>query len=337
MKKRFLVLFTLIALICTTLFSTSMMASAAEVWEDVGTYKFENINVGQTSTSAGAYIAVNSGIFSKVGLQGSGKVEIMEEEGEKFARATSSGSSFVALSCIPRENQPITKFKLTITYRFSDGLNFKDKNRGFVGRIWDGNAQHTADKQFVVKSANPADYTDWTTSTVEIETKYVSNSIWFFTFTDAGEYFDVKEVSLTKVGTPVFTERYDYDASKNEDLVVSCDLKGHTITKIDNWSDPDNVKVVDMANYVIANDGKSITFKKEFLQTLKPGAKSLAITVKGLDYIVVVNVYNSTVADAPVKGGVDVETGCGSVIGVTGAILSSVLLAGSIVVFKKKK
>lgn len=305
MKNRIFALASLMAIIFT-LFCGAFTVSAGEIpWEEVGSFSFKSMKVGTTSEKDGAYANISSRLFDRVGLKGTGKVEIMKEGDDVFARATATASKkFVTLSCLPRENLPISTYKVTFTYRFSEGMTFTDANRGFVVRIWDGNSSHTHDKQAVTKGTDLSAYTEWRTATVEIETKYNSSSLWFFVYTEAGEYFDVKDISISKLADPKFPETVNYDASKNNDLVINSDLCGHVLDKIDDWSNPADVKVLDTANYVIGEDGKGITFKREFMQTLKAGEKSFAFNVEGLDYIVVVKVYNSSVVDPPVKAGV---------------------------------
>lgn len=305
MKNRIFALASLMAIIFT-LFCGAFTVSAGEIpWEEVGSFSFKSMKVGTTSEKDGAYVDISSGLFDRVGLKGTGKVEIMKEGSDVFARATATASKkFVTLSCLPRENLPISTYKVTFTYRFSEGMTFTDANRGFVVRIWDGNSSHTHDKQAVTKGTDLSAYTEWQTTTVEIETKYNSSSLWFFVYTNAGEYFDVKDISISKLADPKFPETVNYDASKNNDLVIDSDLCGHVLDKIDDWSNPADVKVLDTANYVIGENGKGLTVKKEFMQTLKNGEKSFAFNVEGLDYIVVVKVYNSSVFDPPVKAGV---------------------------------
>lgn len=306
MKKGLLIFATVLVIISTLTCGMIAPVSAAEIpWEEVGSFSFKSMKVGTTSEKDGAYVDISTGLFDRVGLKGTGSVEIIKENGEVFARATATNAKkYVTLSCLPRETLPISTYRITLTYRFSEGMKFTDANRGFVARIWTGNASQTHDKQIVTKNTDLTGYTEWQTATVEIETKVKCSSIWFFVYAKAGEYFDVKDIKLEKLADPKLPESVNYDASKKQDLVIDCNLNGHVVDKIDDWSDEANVKVLDTANYVIAEDGKSITVKKEFMQTLKAGAKSLAFNINGFDYITVIHVYNSSVVDPPVKAGV---------------------------------
>lgn len=300
MKKRCIIIVALI--ITFAIFGTATTSAAEIVWDEVGSISFDTMKVGASSTKEGSYINTSSSLFSKIGLKGTGNVSILSEDGDTFARATTIDSAkFVALCGVPQKALPASTYKITVTYRLSEGITFTDATRGFVARIWDGNSAHTHDQQLVTKTADLTDYTEWRTDTVEIKTRVSCNAMWFFVYAESGGYFDVKDIKLETVGKPELAKTVNYDASKNEDLVIDCDLKGNVIDYIDDWSNEANVKELAKENYLVAEDGRSITVKKEFMQTLKSGEKSLVFKINGVEHIVIVWVYNSTVADQPVK------------------------------------
>ena len=82
------------------------------------------------------------------------------------------------------------------------------------------------------------------------------------------------------------------------------------------------------------------------MQTLKPGEKSLVFNINGREHVVVVKVYNSTVADAPVKAAVKPATdpatepvqNHGTVIAIAaGAAVVVVAVVVTAVAVKKKR
>ncbi|MBR2968369.1 MAG: hypothetical protein IKC36_00835 [Clostridia bacterium] len=302
MKKRYLAIFPLIMIIVSAIFGTATVSAAEIPWEEVGSISFDSLKVGASSTKDGATINTGNALFSKIGLKGKGTVRVVKEGGDTFVRATTTDSSqFVALSCLPGKALPVTTYRITITYRLSNNISFTDATRGFVARIWNGEAAHTHDRQIVTKTAELSGYTEWRTESVEIKTRVESNAVWFFVYAKGGGYFDVKDIKLEAIGSPELAKTVNYDASKNEDLVIDCNLKGNVIDYVDDWSNEANVRELKEESYFVAEDGRSITVKREFMQTLKPGEKSLVFNINGREHVVVVKVYNSTVADAPVK------------------------------------
>ncbi|MBE5757186.1 MAG: hypothetical protein E7342_05220 [Clostridiales bacterium] len=84
-------------------------------------------------------------------------------------------------------------------------------------------------------------------------------------------------------------------------------------------------------NYYV--DQGKIVLKKEFLSTLSNGQHTFTIEVDG-DSASAETFVVTVVGGAPAD--VADEGGCGSVIGATSAVLATALLAGAVVVFKKK-
>ena len=128
-----------------------------------------------------------------------------------------------------------------------------------------------------------------------------------------------------------------FNGANPEDVTVSVALKDFSLSPIKL-----NDVAVNKVNYSLSADKTELTFKKEYLKTLENGENVFSISTPGGECTLTVTVINNT-AEQGEQGGdqkpednKDDKGGCGGVITLSGAALSSALLLGAIALFKKR-
>ncbi|MBE5756602.1 MAG: hypothetical protein E7342_02265 [Clostridiales bacterium] len=346
MKKRLLGLVSIICLIAVIFSFGAFTVSADAQFVNLTTLSFENLTVGTASNSTSEKIQTGNAYFDTIYPRG-GTMVVMEEGGEKFVRTTSTtNTSYVAFvpTAASKADLPAQDYQITITYRLSDDF---------------ANQAGKADKTFVIRSQSSGgaddtrilaseDYAQakgtWKTTTVVSKAKGDLTGYWLFAYVNSGCYIDIKSIEWKASAQPLFDQKADFNAAAPADVTYVADTKGADITKVEVWNKTtEEFETLDASNYVIGNG--TMTVKASYLSTLSNGLKSIICYVNGVKYATVIYVYNSTVAEDPVSLGKPTNTpdapaeekgGCGSVITATSVALASVLLAGAVVVLKKK-
>ena len=147
-------------------------------------------------------------------------------------------------------------------------------------------------------------------------------------------------VPLDMANIPEVTpETATFDGSAPADITVDVDLKGYSLSPV-KYNGVALKKGADK-DYAQSSDKTQITFNKSWLATLANGDHEIAISTPGGDCTLTITVTNANPSqgggndsgntDAPAKGG------CGGIITATSAVLASMLLAGAVLVFKKKE
>ena len=172
-----------------------------------------------------------------------------------------------------------------------------------------------------------------------------------------GSSFDVKEVKFGYKADVRFTEYNEFFGDRAKDVTVDFNLYGKTFDKVYYWDEDgsEELEVLDPSNYTLKMASTtpstpveelmasgSITFKKEYLSTLKDGRRGFVFEVDGVKYATIVNILHSNVFDDPVSlkytNIVEEEkSGYGLVIGAASAVLLTVIIVGAVVVIKKKR
>ncbi|MBE5756604.1 MAG: hypothetical protein E7342_02275 [Clostridiales bacterium] len=357
MKKRLLGLVSIICLLAVIFSLGAFTVSADSEYDAFTTLTFESLTVGTKSTGSTEKVKTGNTYFDEFYPRG-GTVEVMEESGEKFVRTTANGSSFVAFvpCAASKAKLPATDYRITITYRLSDPFTSTNSGKNFAIRSQSSGG--SSDEKILANADFATSTGTWNTKTVISNSKGTLTGYWLFAYVAKDCYFDIKEIKFEKSSLPVFDKDIkEFDARNPEDVTIDFDLSGKTLDGVDFWNEdwyeytpdfeqgldnPSKVREpLDQKYYTFDEENEKVIISKDFLATLTSGQKSVIFEVGGLDYAVIINILHSDIHDTPISlgknpAGTDTESGCGSVITATSAVLASALLAGAVVVLKKK-
>ncbi|MBE5757054.1 MAG: hypothetical protein E7342_04550 [Clostridiales bacterium] len=363
MKKKFTLLFALI-MIVTTIFAVGSFNVQAAIGETakvdynqlaVGytlpTKLTSNLTPNSNAMGGGFYSTYNddskiSTMVIKKDTDNQNYVEVrstIDDSAEvDFIQHTSRLSSTIMKNAVVKVKavfRPTKDFQTNATradskfiLRLGGSDNTMRIGNAFSADQFDGETWLTYEKEFTVKK----DFTYYH----------------FITYAKNGHGVDIKSMELELIsnsGSPAINPTsYNYDASTGEDLVVGADTKGLFIESIFFQGPKDAQKrFVTRSDYESSADYKSITFSADWLKYLDNGTYTFSIQISATDYTFTVTVTNAeppvVEAPTPYPDTPDIpdtptdDKGCGSVIGTTSAILGTILLAGAVVVLKKKR
>ena len=295
---------------------------------------------------------IDGGVFDTLAKMGSAKAEAVSEDGETFARVTSTSKGYGGLYVTTPLDIPRQTYEVTITYRLNKG--FKAYNKNFTFRFKNKNRDHYL---FAHDDNYSSKIGVWTTETFTLTPYEAFQGFQIFAYMEDGSSFDIKEVKFGYKADVRFNEYNEFFGDKPKDVTVDFNLYGKTFDKVYYWDEDgsEELEVLDPSNYTLKMASTthstpleelmasgSITFKKEYLSTLKDGRRGFVFELDGVKYATIVNILHSNVFDDPVSLkytdlGEEEKSGYGLMIGAASAILLTVVIVGGVVVLKKKR
>ncbi|MBR2613971.1 MAG: hypothetical protein IKC71_00015 [Clostridia bacterium] len=298
-----------------TVFNNKTDTATTEVKQDVDGSKyleFKNTKDGYGIVTAWTGSSIPAGVTIKIKLviRPTGGTFVASNEKPFFIR-TMNASSVINTYNIPKDTLGVTKSGSDYTVN------------GFSGSEW-----------------KTLEY-EYTTNATKI-----AQSVRFYQYGRSGNGLDVKSVEILLVNdpkAPVFENtNYTYDCAGSDDLQIKVDTKGAFIEGLLlDKEDGNNPIFVTRDAYQTSSDNQYLIITADYLNKLPNGTNKFILQVNEVLYPFEVVISNSPIGgtpdapDAP-DTPVDDDKGCGSVIAGASAVLATVLLAGSIVVFKKK-
>ncbi|MBE5757052.1 MAG: hypothetical protein E7342_04540 [Clostridiales bacterium] len=189
----------------------------------------------------------------------------------------------------------------------------------------------------------------WLTFEKEFTLKADCKYFHFYNYAQPGHGCDIKYIEITYLGSKVpeiSTKEYDYDSKSNQDLAVTVDTKEFPVESLF-VQGPEDEKMHFVARnaYSMSEDFKTLIIQARWLKTLINGEHTFTVQIEETYYTFTVTVtgYEPPAQEPDVPDTPDTpdtptdDKGCGSVIGATSALLSTALLAGAVVVLKKKR
>ncbi|MBE5757187.1 MAG: hypothetical protein E7342_05225 [Clostridiales bacterium] len=359
MRKRLLILLSVLIALSTVFFAVNTTAFSAQAAElKPATLHFNDFIVDDTLPTSNtanlqvdneAYLGGFYTVFNNSTSTASATIKKDTTDGNNYLSfINKKDSSYSALRAYTGASVPAgAKIHIKMVFRPTKDVQTQKATKWFFIRY--GNTSNDIDVSASYKNKT-FDGITWFIYEKDFTMKSFGDYINIYSYAKKDHGFDLKSLEISLVDdpqAPVFeTTNYTYDCAGSDDLQIKVNTKGAFIEGM-LWDkqDGNNPIIVTRSAYEVSSDYKYITINADYLQRLYNGSNKFILQINEVLYPFEVVIANSPVGDkldTPNEdnnnnGVNDAEKrGCGSVIGVTSAVLATALLAGAVVVFKKK-
>ena len=381
MKKRFLAIVTMIAIVATMVCMGSMVTSAEVKYEDPLIMNYSHADWFNSEKVWAEHVVEEDGVKvirwladgGNININGQGNwgrpfygQEIVRTDSDQYLRLYDKSNEatpgydaskrdgwsnyYYRTSAASKSAGIADPLKLEIVVRKvgSDWENATDTDVSYGLAYYSASHEAWGLHVYFTEQLLAGQINDWFTITAEVLipadwADVGSVQMIFKHGKDTNRELHVQTISayvpIDMSNVPEVTpETATFDGSAPADITVTVDLKGYALSPV-KYNGVAMKKGADK-DYVQSEDKTQITFNKSWLATLENGDHEVTIPTPGGDCKLVITVTNanpsqgggnnSNNTDAPAKGG------CGGIITATSAVLASMLLAGAMLVFKKK-
>ena len=278
MKKRLTILFVILMVLVTSIFSLSMTSFGASATGE-GIYNkivFDGIEDGTElpRNTVGQYDLDNPFVVSLQRYTTMGKVFIYNDGTDSYARiirtSTSTTNAYVRLNLNFAETKPAgTTLKIKVVFRISEGFTILEKTKDYAYGacgVFFGGGEHIklvplAPKEVPtdapagttleqLQAEHYAEYTTWHTVEGEITSENAAELFYISNYSAKDHYVDIKEISIHEHTFTTYTPNNDATCMANGTESASCEECGY----VDTREIPDSKLDHEFVNYTPNND-----------------------------------------------------------------------------------